>query len=163
MQHGKCANALYEVLGPAVLVVPCPRSFLLAKGALWPPKEICDELVSQGLAMRSAPILERIRPVQKSSTAASDKRPKPLDHLRSMRVVEQLEFAPRRITIVDDVITRGATLIAAVSHLQQIFPNAEVRAFGMVRTKSFEPDVGNIIDPVVGEVTFNGTDANRHP
>ena len=163
MQPGKHGNLLYEVLGGDVLVVPCPRSSLLTKGALWPPKVICDELVSQGLAMRNAAILERIEAVQKSSTAASDKRPKPLDHILSMKVRAQLELTPKRITIVDDVITRGATLIAAASHVKHQFPEAEVKVFATVRTKSFDPDVGSILDPVVGEISFNGVDANRQP
>ena len=166
MKPGKPAYALREVLGDDVLVVPCPRSSPLVKGALWPSKEICDELVGHGLAMKSAAILERVKAVPKSSTSAIGERPKPLEHIRSMEVVNQHELDLQkitRVTIVDDVITRGATLIAAATLLQRRFPEAEIRIFAMVRTKSYDPEVGAILDPVIGEVSFNGIDADRKP
>ncbi len=166
MQPDRRATALREVLGDNVLVVPCPRSSPLVKGALWPSKEICDELVGHGLAMRSAALLERVKVVPKSSTSAVGERPKPLDHIRSMAIANQRELELRkitRVTIVDDVITRGATLIAAASILQQHFPEAAIRIFAVVRTKSYDPEVGSILDPVLGEVSFNGIDADRKP
>lgn len=116
--------------------------------------------------MSSAAILERVKAVPKSSTSAVGERPKPLDHIRSMAVVNQQDLDLRkitRVTIVDDVITRGATLIAAASHLQQRFPEAEIRIFAVVRAKSYDPEVGAILDPVIGEVAFNGVDADRKP
>jgi hypothetical protein len=166
MQPGHRATVLREVLGNDVLVVPCPRSSPLVKGALWPSKEICDELVKHGLAMKSAAFLERVTAVAKSSTSAIGERPKPADHIRSMAIVNQRELELRkitRITIVDDVITRGATLIAAASILQHHFPEAAIQIFAVVRTKSYDPEVGSILDPVLGEVSFNGIDADRKP
>jgi len=164
MPPGRRAAALTEVLGDDVLVVPCPKSSPLVKGALWPSQAICDELVGQGLAMSSAAILERVKAVPKSSTSAIGERPKPLDHMRSMAVVSQPELDLQKITkvtLVDDVITRGATLIAGASLLQQCFPEAEIRIFAMVRTKSYDAEVGAILDPVIGDVVFNGVDADR--
>ena len=79
MSAGKSSSALRKVLGSDVLVVPCPRSAPLLPGALWPAKEICAALASHNLAAGVAEILERIKPVQKSSTALSKDRPKPED------------------------------------------------------------------------------------
>lgn len=161
MGSGRSAENISAVLGEDVLVVPCPKSTPLVRGALWPSFEICAELVRHGLARESAAIVERFSAVMKSSTAAPGKRPKPMDHIRSMRVVEQTDFMPARITIVDDVITRGATLLGAASHLKHVFPDSDVRLFAMVRTGGAEVD--RILDPVVGEVTYNGHEATRRP
>lgn len=50
---------------------------------------ICDELVSQGLARESAAIVQRVTAVPKSSTAAAGARPKPLDHIKSMKEADR--------------------------------------------------------------------------
>ena len=96
--------------------------------------------------------------------AAVGERPKPLEHMRSMAVVNQTELDLQkitRVTLVDDVITRGATLIAGASLLQQRFPEAEIRVFALVRTKSYDVEVGKILEPIIGEVVFNGVAADR--
>lgn len=161
MATGGSAENLKTILRRDAVLVPCPRSTPLVKGALWPSYEICAELVHRGLARETSVLVERITPVQKSSTAGPGKRPRPMDHIRSMRMAEQTDFAPARIVIVDDVITRGATLLGVASHLKDAFPDSDVRVFAMVRTGGAEVD--RILDPVVGEVTYNGQDAIRRP
>ncbi len=164
MSAGKSSSALRKVLGSDVLVVPCPRSAPLLPGALWPAKEICAALVSHNLAAGVAEILERIKPVQKSSTALSKDRPKPEEHFLTMKLGSQESiFAPiSKITVVDDVITRGATLLAAASHLKSRFPNARVQAFALVRTMSYG-EIKSIIDPTLGEILLDKNDALRQP
>jgi adenine/guanine phosphoribosyltransferase-like PRPP-binding protein len=68
-----------------------------------------------------------------------------------MRVTSVLE-RPRKITLVDDVVTKGATLLAAASLLAQAFPEAEIQAFALIRTMGLVPEVERIVDPVVGRI-----------
>lgn len=62
------------------------------------------------------------------------------------------------ITVVDDVVTKGATLLGAASLLAGAFPRAEIRAFALVRTQGYVKDIERILDPVVGRIsrTRNG-------
>jgi adenine/guanine phosphoribosyltransferase-like PRPP-binding protein len=62
---------------------------------------------------------------------------------------------PSRIVIVDDVITKGATLIAAASALHAAYPDAEIRPFAVLRTMGFRPEVGRILDPCEGVIKLN--------
>jgi adenine/guanine phosphoribosyltransferase-like PRPP-binding protein len=70
-----------------------------------------------------------------------------------MRVL--LESPGDRITLVDDVVTRGATLFAAASLVAGTFPRADVRAFSLIRTLGLQADVERVIDPAVGTITRN--------
>jgi hypothetical protein len=72
--------------------------------------------------------------------------------------------SPERITVVDDVVTKGATLLAAASLLAVAFPDAEIRAFALVRTMGLIPDVDRILDPVLGWIRRTaGSGADRDP
>ncbi|MBI1379902.1 MAG: hypothetical protein GC161_02295 [Planctomycetaceae bacterium] len=68
-----------------------------------------------------------------------------------------------RLVVVDDVVTKGATLLASALRLQEAFPTAEVRCFAMVRTLGREPDVPQVLDPCVGEIRWDGEDVWREP
>ncbi|HEX4266428.1 MAG TPA: hypothetical protein VHY36_00975 [Steroidobacteraceae bacterium] len=58
-----------------------------------------------------------------------------------------------RLTLVDDVITRGRTLLAAAARIHAAFPGAEVSAFALLRT----------LDPCEGDVRWISGDARRRP
>jgi len=45
--------------------------------------------------------------------------------------------------------------------LKEMFPNAEIRAFALVRTMGLVPDIKEIVDPCIGTVTYDGYDTNR--
>jgi len=58
-----------------------------------------------------------------------------------------------RVTLIDDVVTRGATLFAAASVVEAAYPGIAVRGFGLIRTNGLVPDVEQVIDPTFGTIT----------
>ncbi len=80
-----------------------------------------------------------------------------------MRVSQQIH-RPARITLIDDVVTLGATFIAAASLVKEEFPESEVRAFALIRTRSLIPEITQIVDPVVGVIALDVLGkADRNP
>jgi hypothetical protein len=154
---------LLDFLGADVALVPAPRSAPLQKGALWPARRICEELVMLGLGAEVVPCVRRVKAVQKSAFAQTGERPTPEVHLRSM-AIDAAILTRQRIVVVDDVVTKGATLLAAASLVKASFPQADVFAFGLVRTMGFVLEVDSIIAPCVGTIR-RGTDgeAKRAP
>lgn len=108
------------------------------------------------------PCLERLKAVPKSAFAASGTRPKAIDHYQSIRVAKMV--ADRQLLcLVDDVITKGATLLAAATRLQEAYPQARVTAFALVRTLGFVDDIDQIVAPVIGTVTLRSDEVFREP
>jgi len=142
--------------GPPVLV-PIPRSApLIQTDALWPTKRICEEMVQHGLGSDVAPILQRTKAIQRSTMAGIGQRPSPIDHYDSF--TKESVFV-----LVDDVITRGATLIAAYTRLQEAFSDAEIRCFSLVRTESYG-EIDTLRAPISGTINYDGENSlHRHP
>ncbi len=129
---------------------------------LWVPRRISEALVAAGLGASVVPCVERVTAVAKSASAAPGQRPTIATHIESMQVLIQAPAA--RITVIDDVVTRGATLFAAASLLASTFPLADVRAFALIRTRGLQADIEQVVDPTVGTITRNRWgDANRDP
>lgn len=145
-------GVLSGFLGPKVTLIPAPKSApLVEEGALWSPAGICIAMVDMGFGGEVLPSLERTRAVPKSAFSKIGERPTVKDHLETMRCERSL-MVPAKIVVVDDVVTKGATLLAAASHVQEAFPNAEVRGFALVRTKGLEPEITDIVEPCVGKI-----------
>lgn len=154
---------LSHVLGPEVSLVPIPRSAPIKPGTLWPAERICRALHAQGLAADVLPFLERIKAVHKSSTAAPKERATPEVHYESLRaIVSPTLIPPRRITIVDDVITRGATFLGAYPHVAAAFPGIPIYCFAIVRTDSYK-EIESIVDPIEGTISMRHGQPHREP
>jgi len=67
------------------------------------------------------------------------------------------------LCLVDDVITKGATMLAAASRLGETYPRATIIGFALVRTLGFVEDIDRIVEPAVGTITFRGDEAVREP
>lgn len=149
--------------GPDRLLIPVPRSAPLHNSnALWPTHRICEELVARGLGAAVVPALVRHTAVTKSAGAAQ--RPMPPEHFASTSLATQLSFSgPKKITIVDDVITRGSTLVGMSPHVVAGFPDYDIRCFALVRTMS-GVEVATLEAPVIGSIEYNGsTYLHREP
>jgi phosphoribosylpyrophosphate synthetase len=98
-------------------------------------------------------LLERIKPVPKSSMVPPELRPPPTDHYESMKVKKH-ELPSQKLLLVDDIITRGHTFLGAAWRLQEAFPRAEIIAFAAMRTVSNEFEFRGLIDPVIGQIVY---------
>lgn len=73
----------------------------------------------------------------------------------------ELDSNQLRLTLVDDVVTRGRTLLAAAARLSEVFPAAEIRAFALLRTLGRNERLHGLLDPYEGEVRWIAGDARR--
>jgi hypothetical protein len=165
----RCVEKLRELggqepfLGPGVTLVPAPRSAPIRDpGTLWPAERICARFVAAGLGREVLPCLSRTTAVPKSAFAGAGQRPTAPLHHETMTVQRTL-VRPERITVVDDIVTKGATLLAAVSRVAEAFPEAEVRAFALLRTMGLVENVDRIVDACQGTLLWDGSEVHRIP
>jgi len=144
------------------VLIPVPGSEPKGGGRKWVAASLADALVREGLACSSWPGLRRVRPVHKSATAPPGKRPSVEIHFDSFSIDTPLE-PPRSIVLIDDVVTKGRTMLAAASRLHQEFPTARIRAFALLRTMGLTPNVKKLLDPCRGEIRWVHGDARRRP
>lgn len=143
------------------VLVPAPRSSLVKPGTVWPPRIICEELVSRGLGAEVQELLERIKAVPKAALQAPANRPTAIQHFESLRAISVLHDPPS-ILLVDDVVTSGTMLLASLSRLQAAYPQASVAAFALVRTMS-GAEVDAFLSPCVGTVQIVEGRCRRRP
>lgn len=145
--------------GDEVTLVPVPGRAPLAPGAESRTEKICVAFLQCALGRESQALLERVRPVVKSAFAAPGERPTAAEHLDTLGLRPAFP-APKRILLVDDVVTRGATLLAAATRLRTTFPDASILAFALVRTESYD-ELRAIRDPCEGVIELNAVGATQ--
>jgi predicted amidophosphoribosyltransferase len=148
--------------GATDILVPVPRSTPYVAGGLWAAEDLARALVKAGLGGAAWSGLRRVHAVRKSSTAAPSERPTVNLHYESFSI-ERSPIEPARIVLVDDVITKGRTLLAAASRVHDAFPYAQIRAFALVRTMGLISGVEQLLDPCMGEIRWRSGDAHRNP
>lgn len=153
-----------DFFGQDVVLSPVPGSAATRHSDLWVPKLICEKFLERGLGQSIYLGLQRTAAVPKSAFAAPGERPTVSQHYQSMHVESGL-FRPERITLVDDVITRGRTSFAAAWRVHETYPNADIRVFAIIRTQGFLADIQVVRDPSIGLIRLNanGSDVNRSP
>jgi hypothetical protein len=160
-QQTEGCSRLAGFFSPEDVLVPVPRCSTGSRGT-WVAAELAAALVRAGVGKMAWPGLRRICAVPKSATAASAARPSVAAHYESFEV-ERPSFRGASLVLVDDVITRGRTLLAAASRLSEAFPDAPVRAFALLRTRGLISGVERLLEPCVGEIRWNGSDVRRTP
>ncbi len=163
-QHAREYPTFAGFFSSSDLLVPVPGSESLnpLRGSV--ASLLAEALVREGLAGAQCDCIRRVRPVRKSATAASRDRPSVERHYESLAVEwTRLSGDPVRLTLVDDVVTRGRTLLAAATRLHDAFPQARIQAFALLRTMGFAPRVDRLLDPCIGKIAWRRGDARRNP
>ena len=145
------------------VLVPTPKSSLMKPDTLWVPERIATALVKVGLGREVVTCLVRANPVAKAAICMPSQRPTVGQHYESLAVQGRLS-APDEIVLVDDIITRGATLLGCANRLADSFPQARIRAFAAMRTVSNPFEFVKVRDPVVGFIELRESgDTLRRP
>lgn len=148
-------------LGPGQVLVPVPGSAPAVAGVMSVPEHLAMALIEAGLGRDIWKGLYRARPVRKSATAPPLSRPTVGAHYDSFSVAAAA--VPSRIVLIDDVVTKGRTLLAAAARLKDASPNSEIRAFALLRTMGRIGGVERLLSPCVGEIRWRAGDAYRNP
>ena len=158
----ECLQSCFR--GAGVILVPAPKSAPLVQGGLWPTMNLCRAIEEQIPDVRTLPLLKRTRAVRKSSTAPPRERPTAKDHYET--ITGDLESQPLasfgRIVIVDDVITRGATLLACGARIREACPGVPVECFALIRTMS-AGEIDGVLSPVAGTIVYSDGNIHREP
>jgi hypothetical protein len=144
------------------VLVPVPGSAPNTTGHLSPAERLAAALVDVGIGGSTWPGLQRVRAVHRSATAEPGKRPTVKLHYQSF-FMERPVRPPEKILLIDDVVTKGRTLLAAASRVHDAIPRAHVRAFALVRTLGMISGVEHLLDPCKGEIRWRFGDADRSP
>jgi len=152
---------LKDFFGRDVALVPVPKSSLMQLNSLWVPLKLATAFSKEGFGT-CYPCLERKNPVNKASYSKPENRPKAIDHYKSIKLKMTLQ-KPKKIILIDDVVTRGSTLLGCASLLQESFPGTPIIGFAVVRTISDPDNFKKMVEPCIGKITRNGDDTFRVP
>jgi hypothetical protein len=148
-------------LGPGHVLVPVPGSAPAVAGMVSVTEHLALALIEAGLGRDIWTGLHRIRAVAKSATSPPLSRPTVCTHYESFSVAAAT--VPSRIVLIDDVVTKGRTLLAAAARLKDASPDSEIRAFALLRTMGRVGGVERLLNPCVGVIRWRAGDAYRNP
>ncbi len=163
IQKNKITLPFASFFQPDTILIPTPKSSLMQPNTLWVPERIATALVGAGLGKEVVPCLVRVKPVSKAALSPPQERPTAAEQYGSMSVQKRLS-QPSEIVLVDDIVTRGATLLGAANRLADVFPQTRIRAFAAIRTISNPDEFSKVYDPCTGTITLRALgDTLRRP
>jgi predicted amidophosphoribosyltransferase len=118
---------------PTATLIPTPKSSLMKADTLWVPDRLAKAFVEKRLGKEVVRCLVRVTPVPKAAYSAAEDRPAAAQHYETLTVQESFS-EPAEIVLVDDIVTRGATLLGAANRLVDVFPRTRIHAFAVMRT-----------------------------
>jgi predicted amidophosphoribosyltransferase len=129
-------SILKEFLSNAGALIPVPKHSLHQPGNSWVAERITKALQGHGIGEAVFPLLRRIQAVPRSSgVGPSSMRPTVTQHRDSLEVDQGL-FSSEKVTLIDDVVTMGSTLLGCAAELRDINPAVQVQAFALCRTET---------------------------
>jgi len=161
-QQAAASPLLADFFDATDVLVPVPGCAPYIAGHVWAAEHLAAALVNEGLGRATWSGLRRVRAVRKSATAAPGARPSVSLHYDSF-CIETPPIPPESIVLIDDVITKGRTLLAAASRVREAIPHAKIRAFALVRTMGMISGIQQLLDPCQGEIRWKSGDAYRNP
>jgi predicted amidophosphoribosyltransferase len=152
---------LAALFAPDGVLVPVPGS--ACSGEMpWAAFRLAVALSQVGFALRICTALRRRYAVTKSATASSAGRPTVHQHYDSFAAVPPANPI-HKIVLIDDVITKGRTMLAAAARLRSELPFADISGFALIRTAGFVHQIKRLEEPCHGTVRWAGGDARRDP
>jgi len=142
-------------------LVPVPGSARTGAGP-WGALRLAVALSEVGFGLPVWIGLRRRYAVIKSATAAAAARPSVQQHYDSFAAAPLL-VPMSRIVLIDDVVTKGRTLLAAAARLRSVSAHADIRAFALIRTQGFAHRLEHMAEPCHGVIRWAGGDARREP
>jgi hypothetical protein len=155
-------TALAGFLSPSSIFVPVPGRAPYVEGERSVAERLATALIKEGLGVEVWRGVRRIRRIRKSATAPPGERPTVDEHFMSF-AIDSDGMAPSSVVLVDDVVTKGRTLLAAAMCVHEAFPAIDIRAFALLRTLGFNQRVDRLMEPCVGEIRWRAGDAHRSP
>lgn len=143
---------IVDAMNESVLV-PVPRSSPIQHGTLWPSAVIANRLIGAGYGIEVKALIRRATAIQKSAYASQGSRPTVEEHMATLEVEADL-LGPKKIMLIDDVITMGTTSMACALKLQEVYQSAEIMVFSIMRTQGFKDNIESLIDPSEGVVKY---------
>jgi hypothetical protein len=152
---------LADHLDAAPVWVPVPGSGPAGRGQRPVAEQLAEALVRAGVGRDVWAGLCRRQAVRKSATSCRGKRPTVGAHVESFGIA--MGTPPPRVVLIDDVVTKGRTLMAAAMRLHDAFPETDIRAFALLRTMGRVEGIERLVDPCIGIIRFRAGDAHREP